>query len=175
MAANPRDMKPHPVGQHRADSIRYRPAVTRTLADMLDGATESAIIVPVPETERVVGRHRQVLDRAASRGVPAHITVQYPFIRPDQVTTSTIAEIEAQSPVSACRCARPLAERCGGIPRFVGEVALFDLELCQQAQQRGAQGLELFPARQLGPAVLDPRRGRVRDRFDGCAALGGEH
>jgi 2'-5' RNA ligase superfamily len=45
-------------------------------------ADESAVIVVVPEAEPVVGEHRAALDRAAAWGVPAHITVIYPFLPP---------------------------------------------------------------------------------------------
>jgi hypothetical protein len=37
--------------------------------------TQSAVLVPVPEAERVVSRHRGRLDAAAALGVPAHVTV----------------------------------------------------------------------------------------------------
>jgi 2'-5' RNA ligase len=40
---------------------------------------ETALIVEVPAAEVVVGRHRAGLDRAAALGVPAHVTVLYPF------------------------------------------------------------------------------------------------
>ena len=40
---------------------------------------ESAIILPVPEAEVVVGALRRQYDRSARLGVPAHITLMYPF------------------------------------------------------------------------------------------------
>lgn len=46
---------------------------------------ESALIVAVPEAEAVVGVHRAALDEAASWGVPAHITVLYPFLPPGRI------------------------------------------------------------------------------------------
>ncbi|MEO7195640.1 MAG: 2'-5' RNA ligase family protein [Pseudonocardiaceae bacterium] len=48
-------------------------------------AGESAVIVPVPETEPAVRSLRAQLDRAAAGGVPAHLTVLYPFLPPDQI------------------------------------------------------------------------------------------
>ena len=51
---------------------------------------ESAILVPVPDAEPVVGRLRARLDRSASRGVPAHVTVLYPFVSPRQITPAVI-------------------------------------------------------------------------------------
>ncbi|MFT4084939.1 MAG: 2'-5' RNA ligase family protein [Nocardioides sp.] len=41
---------------------------------------EAALIVPCPEAEAAVGEHRRRLDRAAAVGVPAHLTVLYPFM-----------------------------------------------------------------------------------------------
>ncbi|GAA3047790.1 2'-5' RNA ligase family protein [Pseudonocardia yunnanensis] len=47
--------------------------------------SESAVIVPVPEAEPVVGEFRASLDRSAGWGVPAHVTVIYPFLAPDRL------------------------------------------------------------------------------------------
>ena len=47
--------------------------------------THSALIVTVPEAEPAVGRHRDRLDRAASWGVPAHVTVLFPFLPPARI------------------------------------------------------------------------------------------
>jgi 2'-5' RNA ligase len=41
--------------------------------------TESALLLVVPAAEPAVGRHRRDHDRAARAGVPAHVTVAYPF------------------------------------------------------------------------------------------------
>jgi hypothetical protein len=40
---------------------------------------ESALLVTVPAAEPAVARHRSRLDTSATVGVPAHITVLYPF------------------------------------------------------------------------------------------------
>ncbi|AEV85186.1 hypothetical protein ACWT_4166 [Actinoplanes sp. SE50] len=55
--------------------------------------THSALIVPVPEAEPAVADLRARLDRAASWGVPAHITVLYPFLPPAQLTPQVLAAI----------------------------------------------------------------------------------
>ena len=47
-------------------------------------ATQSALVVPVPEAEPVVEPWRASLDPAAELGVPAHVTVLYPFVDPAQ-------------------------------------------------------------------------------------------
>ena len=58
-------------------------------------AWESAVLIPVPEAEPVVGRHRARLDRAAAEGVPAHVTILYPFVAPPQITAATIEVLAA--------------------------------------------------------------------------------
>jgi hypothetical protein len=45
-------------------------------------ANESAIILPIPEVEPIVGPLRLKYDHAAQLGVPAHITLLYPFCPP---------------------------------------------------------------------------------------------
>jgi 2'-5' RNA ligase len=66
---------------------------------------ESGVVVPVPEAEPVVGRHRARLDPAAAWGVPAHVTVLYPFVAPREITAATIAALaEAVASVPAFGC-----------------------------------------------------------------------
>lgn len=55
--------------------------------------TESALIVAVPETERAVGRFRSTLDTAARWGVPAHVTVLYPFLPPDRIDDDVLSTL----------------------------------------------------------------------------------
>jgi 2'-5' RNA ligase len=65
--------------------------------------TRTALIVVVPEVEPVVGAFRATLDRAASWGVPAHVTVLYPFLPPDEITPEVLDA---------------LGEVVRGVPRF---------------------------------------------------------
>jgi 2'-5' RNA ligase len=58
-------------------------------------SAESAILVPVPEAEPVVGQLRGRLDRAALWGVPAHVTVLFPFAAPDAITGAVIERAAA--------------------------------------------------------------------------------
>jgi 2'-5' RNA ligase superfamily protein len=58
-------------------------------------ATRSALIVPVPEAEEAVGRFRASLDRAAFWGVPAHVTVLYPFLPPGRIDDAVLAAVGA--------------------------------------------------------------------------------
>jgi 2'-5' RNA ligase len=61
----------------------------------LAGAVETGVIVPVAAAERVVGRFRRALDHSAVWGVPAHVTVLYPFVPPDRIDAGTIERIGA--------------------------------------------------------------------------------
>ena len=54
---------------------------------------ESGIIVPVPEAEPVVGDLRRLHDQQARSGVPAHITLLYPFAHPS-IVGSAIASLD---------------------------------------------------------------------------------
>jgi 2'-5' RNA ligase len=56
---------------------------------------ETAFIVRVPEAEAHVASLRGRFDASAHLGVPAHITVLAPFMAPDQITRSVLAEIQA--------------------------------------------------------------------------------
>jgi 2'-5' RNA ligase len=55
--------------------------------------TQTALIVPIPEAEPAVGPFRASLDRAASWGVPAHVTVLYPFLPPERIDEAVLAAV----------------------------------------------------------------------------------
>ncbi len=65
---------------------------------------ESAVSLPVPEAEALVGAWRQRFDRSASVGVPAHITLLYPFLPPAQIGAGDVerlAAVFADTPATA--------------------------------------------------------------------------
>jgi hypothetical protein len=57
------------------------------------GVAETALLVPVAAAEPLVRKHRMALDPVAPLGVPAHVTVLYPFVPPDQVDQSVCEAI----------------------------------------------------------------------------------
>jgi 2'-5' RNA ligase len=57
------------------------------------GDWESALLVAVPEAEPAVGEHRARLDSSARDGVPAHLTVLYPFLPPASVDGAVLASL----------------------------------------------------------------------------------
>ena len=66
-------------------------------------ATHSAVIVTVPSAEEAVWQHRARFDKAAGWGVPAHVTVLYPFVPPADIDDHVIER---------------LATAIGSVPRF---------------------------------------------------------
>src|SRR3954447_15393020 len=54
---------------------------------------QSAFIVAVPEAEARVRVLRDRYDPAAKHGVPAHITILYPFMAPELIDAAIVSEI----------------------------------------------------------------------------------
>src|SRR5215207_2399787 len=52
--------------------------------------TESALLIPVPAAEPTLQRWRERLDPACRLGVPAHVTLLYPFVAPAALDDVTI-------------------------------------------------------------------------------------
>ena len=67
--------------------------------------TQTAAVVHVVAADPVVDVHRQRLDHAAPWGVPAHVTVLYPFLPPDavdRVARATLAAAVRTVPAFEC-------------------------------------------------------------------------
>lgn len=73
--------------------------------------TETAVIIPVGPAEDVVAEHRRDLDVAASWGVPAHVTVVYPFVPPSRLDSQVISRLAAV--IGAARSFDCTFSRCG--------------------------------------------------------------
>ncbi|HEY7198817.1 MAG TPA: 2'-5' RNA ligase family protein [Candidatus Dormibacteraeota bacterium] len=61
----------------------------------MNGPRESALIVPAPEAEALVGAWRERYDDSARTGVPAHLTLLYPFLSPEEITGGDLAQLGA--------------------------------------------------------------------------------
>ena len=57
------------------------------------GDWRSALLVAVPEAEPAVREHRAGLDSSARDGVPAHLTVLYPFLPPASIDNAVLASL----------------------------------------------------------------------------------
>ena len=66
--------------------------------NVADGKIEAALAVTVSHAEPLVGSFRSKYDPAAALGIPAHITINYPFIpgvKPSAVTLSRLRKMFA--------------------------------------------------------------------------------
>src|SRR5580692_8496163 len=54
---------------------------------------QSALLLTVPAAEAAVGPHRARLDPSARDGVPAHLTVLYPFLPPAEIGPGVLADL----------------------------------------------------------------------------------
>jgi hypothetical protein len=56
-----------------------------------DSAARSALVILAPEAEPLVGSFREKYDPSAAAGMPAHITLLYPFLPPEEIAEPAIA------------------------------------------------------------------------------------
>lgn len=76
---------------------------------MSGAIAESALVVYVPEAEPYVREMRARLDPTAALGVPAHITVLYPFKDPEKISEEVLRDVRmvlSSVPSFAYRLAR---------------------------------------------------------------------
>ncbi|MEU3463495.1 2'-5' RNA ligase family protein [Streptomyces sp. NPDC006733] len=75
-------------------------------------AGRTALVVKVPAAEPLVGPWRQRLDPAAATGVPAHVSVLYPFLDPARIDDTVVGALRealgAHAPfeIGFARCGR---------------------------------------------------------------------
>lgn len=60
------------------------------------GRPQSALLIPVPEADEVVGRWRHEHDPVAAAGVPAHITLVVPWLPPAEITQADLEELDVE-------------------------------------------------------------------------------
>jgi hypothetical protein len=61
---------------------------------MANPGPRSGLIIEVPEAEPAVRQHRERLDASAPLGVPAHITVLFPFMPPEAIDAAAVTKLE---------------------------------------------------------------------------------
>ena len=93
-------VRQHPAAQAQPDigtvvsRIRRDWTPSATLARARLMAPASALIIPVPAVEAALAEFRSRHDPAAGLGMPAHVTVFYPFLRFWQSTSDVETELE---------------------------------------------------------------------------------
>jgi 2'-5' RNA ligase len=60
----------------------------------MGSSKESALVVLVPEAEALVKPFRDQYDPSAAAGMPAHITVLYPFKPPQDLTAAVVTALQ---------------------------------------------------------------------------------
>jgi 2'-5' RNA ligase len=108
---------------------------------------QSGLVVVVPEAEPLVHAHRQRLDANAALGIPAHVTVLFPFVAPDELDG-------------------PVRDR---VARVVGAVPAFEHRFTR-TDWFGDEVLWLAPA---DPAPFAELTRRVHAEFPDHAPFGG--
>jgi 2'-5' RNA ligase superfamily len=110
---------------------------------------ETALLLPVPAAEPAVGEHRARLDEAASDGVPAHVTVLFPFLPPAGIDESVLASLR----------------------RLFAGLATFEFTL----DKVGWFGEELVWLGPRDPAPFNAVTDLVFAAFPSCPPFGGRH
>jgi hypothetical protein len=112
--------------------------------------SETALVVLVPEAEALVGAHRLRHDPAAAVGVPAHVTVLYPFrsVVDDRVA-EVVGELAADVPAFDVEFA--------ALARLPGEVVYLVPDPATPFRQLTARTAAAFPdCPPYGGAFPDP-------------------
>jgi 2'-5' RNA ligase len=115
----------------------------------MKGAMQSALIVTIPEAEAAVALHRAHLDAAAAFGIPAHVTVLFPFMPPSEVNAQVIGT---------------LAAAISAIPRFT---AVFE--------STGWFGTDVLWLAPKPAAIFGALTTAVADAFPAYPPFGGRH
>jgi len=136
--------------------------------------TETALLVEVPAADAAVGPYRDILDLAAGWGVPAHLTVLYPFVPPAQLddeVRSVVADIAATVPAFELTLA--------GIEWFGADLVWLAPDDPEPLRQLTARVVARFPDHQpYGGEITDPtphltvaHLGTLADRRAAAAAV----
>jgi 2'-5' RNA ligase len=78
-----------------SDAVKRRIPSERYAFAVSDLGEKSALLVPIPEVGSLVAQWRDELDPAATRGIPAHVTVLFPFAAPSSINESMIEVLTA--------------------------------------------------------------------------------
>jgi len=93
---------------------------------------QSAVVVPVPAVESAVSHWRQRFDHSAAQGMPAHITLLYPFLAERRLSDEVFAQLSV----------------------VCGQVGAFDVRFSQTGRFPGVLYLEPEPADRLRALTL---------------------
>jgi 2'-5' RNA ligase len=106
----------------------------------------TALVVPIPEAESLVGDWRRKHDPSAADGMPAHVTVLYPFRTWEQIDADALTKLE----------------------RLFGDIAPFDLTFAAIGRFAGVRWLAPEPR-----ARIDALTKSAAGAFPDCKPYGG--
>jgi 2'-5' RNA ligase len=104
-------------------------------------SSESALVVLVPEAEAVAKPFRDRYDPSAVAGMPAHITLLFPFKAPDDVDDITLGNLR-----DCLARFEPIRFSLGTVKRFPAEVLYLAPEPDEPFRQLTRTIWKLFPA-----------------------------
>lgn len=148
---------------------------------------DSALLVPIPEAEPVVGDLRHQHDEVAALGVPAHVTVLFPFVPASQIDASVhdaLSDLFASLPGFAYRFER--AGRFGDTTVFLEPEPASAFSALTDAVVRrwpelppyGGVHPEVVPhltvGDQLGDGAADGLQEAVSGRLSSCGPITGK-
>jgi 2'-5' RNA ligase len=79
------------VAFDKVSDVQSQPGAQRV--GTTSNCAQSALLIPAPEAETLVGSWRAVHDPSARRGVPAHITLVVPWVPPEQIKQEHLDEL----------------------------------------------------------------------------------
>ena len=140
---------------------------------------ESALVVLVPEAEAVAKPFRERFDPSAAAGVPAHITLLYPFVAPDEIDAATSARLR-----DCFARFEPIAFSLAAIRRFGGEwlylvpepdepfrqITLSIWHLFSQTPPYGGKWSDIVPHLSLARASDEARLAAIEDDLAAAAS-----
>jgi 2'-5' RNA ligase len=100
-------------------------------------SSESALVVLVPEAEAVAKPFRDRYDPSAAAGMPAHITLLFPFKDPDDITLGNLRDCFARF--------EPIRFSLGTVKRFPADVLYLAPEPDEPFRQLTRAIWTLFP------------------------------
>jgi 2'-5' RNA ligase len=110
----------------------------------------SALVVLVPEAEELVASLRTRYDPAAADGVPAHVTVLYPFV--SSIDNDTVDKVAA-----ICRQHAPFSAEFTAVNRFPGLVVWLHPEPSERFSALIAAATAEFPEwPPYGGSIVEP-------------------
>ncbi|MGI8418313.1 MAG: nucleotidyltransferase domain-containing protein [Nakamurella sp.] len=75
---------------HHGYELRDKDTHDLGILDLADARSRSGFVVEIPAADPVVHEHRLLLDRGAQLGVPAHVTILFPFAPPAAIDAADL-------------------------------------------------------------------------------------